>query len=101
MIANEKQISMIKDLLIDTVELRKKIEDYKKYDSYKESYIKILQDIEKVLSSQPLDLDRLGKDEFGIFRLVTDGPGDSPIEQELKSLLKKIYLFRQEIKGKD
>ena len=60
-----------------------------------ECYIKILRDMEKVLSSQPLDLDRLGKDEFGIFRLVTDGPGDSPIEQELMSLLKDFHLFRQ------
>ena len=83
--ANEKQILMTKDLLIKTIELREKIENYKKYDSYKESYIKILRDIEKVLSSQPLNLDRLGKDEFGIFRLVTDGPGDNPIEQELLS----------------
>ena len=98
---NEKQISMTKDLLIDTVELRKKIEDYTKYNSYKESYIKILLDMEKVLSSQPLDLDRLGKDEFGIFRLVTDGSGDSPIEQELLSLLKNLHLFRQEIKGQE
>ena len=56
--------------------------------------------MEKVLSSQPLDLDRLGKDEFGIFRLVTDGPGDSVIEQELLSLLKKFHLFRQAIKGR-
>ena len=29
---NEKQISMTKDLMIDTVELRKKIEDYTKYE---------------------------------------------------------------------
>jgi hypothetical protein len=96
--AKEKQILMTKDLLIYTVELREKIENYKKHDSYKQSYIKILRDIEKILSSQPLDLDRLGKDEFGIFRLVTDGPGDSPIEQELMFLLKNFHLFRQVIK---
>lgn len=89
---------IMEKILAQTVELIKMIEDSKEHDSYKESYIKMLRDIEKVLSGEPLDLDKLSKDEFGIFRLVTDGSGDSPIEQELMSFLQKIYLFRQTLK---
>jgi hypothetical protein len=98
---NEKQISLIKDLLTDAVELRKKIDDYPEQLAYRSGLLKTLIDIEKVLSSQPLDLDRLSKDEFGIFRMVTDNSSleDSSIGKELLSLLKNFHLFRQVIKG--
>ena len=100
---NEKQISMTKDLLIDTVELRKKIDNHSDQLPYKSGLLKTLVDIEKVLSSEPLDLDRLGKDEFGIFRMVTDNSSleDSAIGKELLALLKKFHLFRQAIKEQD
>ena len=57
-------------------------------------------DIEKILSSQPLDLDKLGKDEFGIFRMVTDSSSleNGAIGKELMSLLNNFYLFRQTVK---
>lgn len=100
MIAGKKQISITEDLLINTVELRKKLENHPEQIPYKRGLIKTLLDIERVLSSQPLDLDRLGKDEFGIFRMVTDSSSleDSSTGKELMSFLKKFYYFRQVIK---
>jgi hypothetical protein len=97
---NEKKISMTKDMLIDTVELRKKIDNSSEQSPYRSGLLKTLIDIESVLSTQPLDLDRLSKDEFGIFRMVTDNSSleDSSIGKELLSLLKKFHLFRQVIK---
>jgi hypothetical protein len=95
---NEKQVSMTNELLSDTITIREKLENSKTYNSYKESYIKILRSMEKVLSNQPLDVDKLQKDKFGIFRLVTDGTGNDPIEQELMSFLEKIALLLQMIK---
>jgi hypothetical protein len=101
--ANEKQISMTEDLLTNIVELRKKIDSYPEQIPYRSGLIKTLIDIEKVLSSQPLNLDRLSKDEFGIFRMVTDNSSleDSFIGKELMSILKKFYHFRQVIKEQD
>ena len=94
MIDNEKN-SMTKDLLIDTVDLRNKIDTYSEQLPYKSGLLKTLIDIEEVLSTQPLDLDRLGKDEFGIFRMVTDNSSleDSSIGKELLSLLKNSIFF--------
>jgi len=77
---NEKQVSMTKELLSEATALREKLENSKTYNSYKGSYIKILQSMENVLSSQPLDIKGLQEEKFGIFRLVTDGPRTDPIE---------------------
>lgn len=98
--ANEKQGAMINELLKHTIELRRTIENSAEHISYKSGLIKVLMDIEKILSSQPLDLDKLGKDEFGIFRMVTDSSSleNGAIGKELMSLLNNFYLFRQTVK---
>lgn len=100
MSTNKKQNLMTKELLKTTVELRKKMENHQEYISYKKDLIKILTDIEKKLTNEPLDFDKLGKDEFGIFRLVTDSSRleHSAIGKELMSLLGELYIFRQAIK---
>jgi hypothetical protein len=99
---NEKQTSMAKVLLANAIELREKIENLQELP-YRSGLLKALIDIEKILSNQPLDLDRLSKDEFGIFRMVTDNSSleESSIGKELMSLLKKLHLFRQAIKKQD
>jgi hypothetical protein len=99
---NEKQTSMIKVLLANAVELRTKIDSHPELP-YRSGLLKTLIDIEKILSSQPLDLDELSEDEFGIFRMVTDNSSleNSDIGKELMSLLKDFHLFRQAIKEKD
>ena len=97
---NEKQILLTKDLLSNTVELRKKIENQSEQIAYSKSLIKTLVDIEEILTSQPLDATRLSKDEFGVFRMVTDNASleDSSIGKELMSLLKKFHQLHQIIK---
>jgi hypothetical protein len=99
---NEKQTSMTKVLLANAVELRKEIDSHPELP-YRSGLLKTLIDIEMILSNQPLDLDRLSKDEFGIFRMVTDNSSleESSIGKELTSLLKKFHLFRQAIKEQD
>lgn len=86
---------MTKDLLTNTVELRNKIDNHSEQLPYKSGLLKTLIDIEKVLSNQPLDLDKLGNDEFGIFRMVTDNLSleDGSIGEELLSFLKKSIFF--------
>jgi hypothetical protein len=98
----EKQTSMTKALLANAVELRKKIDNHPELP-YRSGLLKTLIDIEKILSSQPLDLDELSEDEFGIFRMVTDNSSleNNDIGKELMSLLKDFHLFRQAIKEKD
>jgi hypothetical protein len=95
---NEEQASMTKELLSDAITLREKLENSNTYNSYKGSYIKILRSMENILSTQPLDIEELQQDKYGIFRLVTDGPGTDPIEQELMSFLEKIALLLRMIK---
>ena len=86
----QKQISMINDLLEHTISLRKKIEEMKEYVSHRDGYVKTLVDIEKALSDQSLDLNRLRRDKFGIFRMV-DGFADRPLEREMMALHDEIY----------
>ena len=86
----EKQILMTKDLLVHAIALRKEIEGLEKQIPNGRGYVKTLLDIEKALSSQPLDLDRLRRDKFGIFRMV-DGSANTPIEQKLMLLHEEIY----------
>lgn len=89
-----------KNLLINTIEVRKRIEDQSEQFPYRNSLITVIADIEFVLNNQPIDLKRLKKNEFGIFRMVTDNASleDNSIGKELFSLLKEIYQFRRTIK---
>lgn len=94
----KKQISMMtKHLLLHTFALRKRIESHESQIPYREGFVKTLLDIERVLSSQPLDIDRLRLDCFGIFRMV-DGFADTPIEQELMLLHDEIDNLLKAIK---
>jgi len=86
----QKQIFLIENLLSHTITLRKKIEVSNKHIPYMKSYLKILINIEETLSNQPLDLDRLRRDKFGIFRIV-DGFADNPIEKEMMELHDEIF----------
>jgi len=81
--ANKKQNLLTEELIQKTVALRKKIESLTKSRSSKEIYIEILSDIEKVLSSHPVDIKRLRQDKSGIGRVVTDGDENTPIGQDL------------------
>ena len=97
---NEQPL-LIKSLIMDAAELRKKLEAQPEQMPYKKSLIKTLADIDALLSNQPLDLVKLGKAEFGVFRMVTDSKSleESSIGKELLSYLKELYLLRQAIKG--
>ncbi|MBE0669352.1 MAG: hypothetical protein IH588_02085 [Anaerolineales bacterium] len=99
--ANEKQVLMTNELFKKIVELRKKMENYPEHIPYKRDLVSVLIDIEKILTSQPLDLDKLSKDKFGIFRMVTDSSSleRSAIGKELISLLNDLYFFLQLIKA--
>ncbi|MBE0669348.1 MAG: hypothetical protein IH588_02065 [Anaerolineales bacterium] len=99
--ANEKQVLITNELLKKIVKLRKRMENHPEHMPYKRDLVRILVDIEKILSSQPLDLDKLSKDKFGIFRMVTDSSSleRSAIGKELMSLLNELYLFLQTTKG--
>ena len=95
-----KQLTIIKNLIMNATELRKKLEDQPEQLPYRKSLLNSLADINTLLSSQPLDIVRLGKIEFGIFRMVTDSNSleESSIGKELLSYLKELYLLRQAIK---
>jgi len=95
----KKYLLITKDLMTNTAELRRKLEGQPEHISYKKSLLKILTEMEELLSEQPIDLDKLGKAEFGIFRTVTDSESleESPIGKELMSYLKEFYLLRQAI----
>jgi hypothetical protein len=80
---NNKQNLSTEELIQKTVALRKKIESLTKGRSSKEIYIEILSNIEKVLSSSPVDIQRLRQDKIGIGRVVTDGDENTPIGQEI------------------
>ena len=86
----QKQTSMINDLLEHTISLRKRIEETKDRVSHRDGYMKTLVDIEKALSAQPLDINRLRRDKFGIFRMV-DGFAESSIEREMMALHDEIF----------
>lgn len=75
-----------------TISLRVKLEDSDEQIPHKNGYIKTLLDIEEALTSQTLDLNRLRRDKFGIFRMV-DGTAHTPIERELMLLHEEIHDF--------
>jgi hypothetical protein len=85
---------------VNAAELRRKLENQPEQMPYRKSLLKVLTDIEALLSNQPLDLIRLSKAEFGIFRMVTDSKSleESSTGKELLSYLKELYLLRQAIK---
>ena len=80
---NKEQYFLTEELLQKTVVLRNKIENLAKSHSSKEIYIEILLDIEKVLSSHPVDIKRLRQDKIGLGRVVTNGDEDSPFGQDI------------------
>ena len=80
---------MISKLLLKTLAIREKIENSTGHVSYKSGLVKTLMDMESLLSTSPLDLKKLEKDEFGIYRIVTYSSSleNSQIGQDLLSLL--------------
>ena len=91
---NEQQDSMIRNLMLHTISLREEIESHEMQTPDGKGFVKILLDIERVLSIQPLDLNRLRRNKFGISRMV-DGLAETLIEKKLMSLYEEIYsLFR-------
>ena len=97
---HHKQLLLIENLILNAAELQKKLENQPEHMPYRKSLLKVLTDIEALLSNQPLDLIRLGKAEFGIFRMVTDSKSleESSVGKELMSYLKELHLLRQVIK---
>lgn len=85
----QKQVLLAEKLLSHAISLRKKIESDEQIP-YKNSYVKILLDIEDALSSQSLDINRLRRDKFGISRMI-DGTIISSIEEELMLLHQEIH----------
>jgi hypothetical protein len=77
-------------LLSHTVSFREKIQGSDEQIPHKNGFIKILLDLEEALSGQLLDLNRLRRDKFGIFRLV-DGISSTPSEQEIMLLHEEIH----------
>src|SRR5689334_25245639 len=76
-------------LLSHAISIRKQIEGSEGPIPYRESYLKTLLVIEKILSDDASDINGLSQSAFGIFRMV-DGPGNIPIEKELLVLVKGI-----------
>jgi hypothetical protein len=97
---SDKQKEIISQLLLKTIVIREKIENSTGHVSYKNGLVKTLVDIESLLSTSPLDLKKLEKDEFGIFRIVTDSSSleSSHIGQELLSLLDGFNALHESLK---
>jgi hypothetical protein len=84
------QSLMVEKLTSHSILIRKRLEESDKHIPYRNGYIKTLLDIEEALSNQLVDVNRLRRDKFGIYRML-DGSVDTPIEQELMLLHDEIH----------